>query len=50
MAAMGPGVAPLGVRSGMKVTQSQIAATIAMLLGEDYNGAQPKAAQPLKLN
>jgi hypothetical protein len=34
----------------MKVTQSQIAATIAMLLGEDYNGAQPKAAQPLKLN
>lgn len=50
MAAMGPGVAPLGVRSDLKVTQSQIAATIATLLGEDYNAAQPKAAQPLKLN
>jgi hypothetical protein len=50
MAAMGPGIAPLGVRSGVKVTQSQIAATIAMLLGEDYNGAQPKAAKPLMLN
>ena len=50
MAVMGPGVAPLGTRSGMKVTQSQIAATIAMLLGEDYNAAQPKAAKPLMLN
>ena len=50
MATMGPGVAPLGVRSEMKVTQAQIAATIATLLGEDYNAAQPKAAQPLKLN
>ena len=50
MAALGPGVAPLGVRTGLKVTQSQIAATVAMLLGEDYNAAQPMAAQPLKLN
>ena len=47
---MGPGVAPLGARPVMKVTQSQIAATIAMLLGEDYNAAQPKAAKPLMLN
>jgi len=47
---MGPGVAPLGVRSGLKVTQSQIAATVAMLLGEDYNAAQPQAARPLSLN
>jgi hypothetical protein len=38
------------VRSGLKITQSQIAATMAMLLGEDYNTAQPKAAQPVKLN
>jgi len=50
MAAMGPGVPPLGARSGIKVTQSQIAATMAMLLGEDYNAAQPKAAPPLKLD
>jgi hypothetical protein len=49
MAVMGPGVAPLGLRSGMSVTQSQIAATIAMLLGEDYNAAQPKAARGLML-
>jgi type I phosphodiesterase/nucleotide pyrophosphatase len=50
MAVMGPGVAPLGAREGLRVTQSQAAATIAMLLGEDYNAAQPKAAPPLKLN
>jgi hypothetical protein len=50
MAAMGPGVPPLGARSGVKVTQSQLAATIANLLGEDYNAAQPNAAAPLKLN
>ncbi len=49
MAVMGPGVAPLGLRSGVNVTQSQIAATIARLLGEDYNAAQPKAALPLTL-
>jgi hypothetical protein len=49
MAVMGPGVAPLGVRSDVNVTQSQIAATIAALLGEDYNAAQPKAAPPLPL-
>ena len=50
MAVMGPGVAPLGAREGVKVTQSQVAATIATLLGEDYNAAQPKAAKPLPLN
>lgn len=49
MAVMGPGIAPLGVRSNVNVTQSQLAATIAMLLGEDYNAAQPKAAQALML-
>ncbi len=49
MAVMGPGVAPLGLRSNVTVTQSQIAATIAGLLGEDYNASQPKAAAPLPL-
>jgi len=29
------------------VTQSQIAATLAALLGEDYKAAQPKAGAPL---
>jgi hypothetical protein len=49
MAVMGPGVQPLGVRSGIDTTQSQIAATVASLVGEDYRSAQPKAAPPLAL-
>jgi type I phosphodiesterase/nucleotide pyrophosphatase len=49
MAVMGPGVPSLGLRSGVNVTQSQAAATVAMLLGEEYNAAQPKAAAPLTL-
>jgi hypothetical protein len=47
MAAMGPGVGPRGVRSNISVTQSQVAATVAALLGEDYRAAQPMAAPPL---
>jgi hypothetical protein len=31
------------------VTQSQIAATIAALLGQDYRAADPAAAPPLPL-
>jgi hypothetical protein len=49
IAAMGPGVPPLGIRSGIMTTQSQIAATIAALVGEDYPRARPEAAAPLKL-
>lgn len=49
MAVMGPGVKPLGVRSGINTTQSQVAATVAALLGENYQAAQPKAAPPLDL-
>jgi hypothetical protein len=49
IAAMGPGVPPLGIRSGITTTQSQIAATIAALVGEDYPRARPEAAAPLKL-
>jgi len=49
MAVMGPGVLPLGLRADVTVTQSQIAATIAALVGEDYRGAQPNAAPPLDL-
>jgi hypothetical protein len=49
MAVMAPGVQPLGVRSGISTTQSQIAATVASLLGQDYAAAQPKAAPPLPL-
>jgi hypothetical protein len=49
IAAMGPGIAPLGIRSGAPATQAQVAATVADLLGEDYARAQPRAARPLPL-
>lgn len=49
MAVLGPGVSAAGLRANVNVTQSQIAATIAALLGEDYRAAQPKAAAPLGL-
>lgn len=42
IALIGPGVKPLGERSNAeKVTQSQIAATVAAAVGEDYAGAVP---------
>ena len=44
---MGPNVPNLGVRANLDVTQSQIAATIAALLGEDFVKAEPKAAPAL---
>ncbi|HEX5474997.1 MAG TPA: hypothetical protein VFX12_10080 [Vicinamibacterales bacterium] len=50
IAVMGPGVSPLGVRANVHVTQAQVAATIASLVGEDYRAAQPKAAPPLDLH
>jgi hypothetical protein len=49
MAVMGPGVPALGVRRSVKVTTSQIAATIASLLGEDFRSEVPVAAPPLPL-
>lgn len=49
IAAMGPPVAALGVRDGVTSTQAQVAATIAALLGEDFNSAEPRAARPLNL-
>jgi phosphopentomutase len=47
VAVMGPGVPALGERENVEVTQSQVAATIAALLGEDFNAASPTAAKPL---
>ena len=49
MAALGAGVPALGVREGVTVTTSQLAATIAMLLGEDFRAAQTQAAAQLPL-
>ena len=47
MAMLGPGVARPGVVEGATVTTSQLAATVAALVGEDYRAAFPRAAAPL---
>jgi len=48
MAFMGPDTPALGSRAKVvPVTQSQIAATIAALLGEDYVRAVPQAGKPI---
>ena len=48
MAFLGPDTPPLGERKRSNpVTESQIAATVAALLGEDYPAAVPKAAAPI---
>ena len=48
IAVIGPDTPPLGERSHIPlVTQSQIAATLARFLGEDYCAAEPKAGKPI---
>ena len=47
IAVMGPDTPALGEREKIEVTQSQVAATIASLVGEDFQSANPKAAPPL---
>lgn len=47
IAVLGPDTPPLGVRRDVAATQSQIAATLAHLLGEDFAAMQPRAAPPL---
>ena len=49
MAAIGPSVPALGVRRGLTVTASQFAATIAVVVGEDFHAAMPKSAPALPL-
>jgi hypothetical protein len=44
---LGPDTPALGLRQKVATTQSQVAATIAELLGEDFRTASPKAAPPL---
>jgi hypothetical protein len=49
IAVMGPDTAALGERARIEpVTQAQIAATVAALLGQDYPAAVPQAAPPLR--
>jgi hypothetical protein len=48
IAVMGPDTSPLGERTqSAPVTQSQIAATVAALVGKDYHAAVPKAGVPI---
>lgn len=47
IAVMGPDTPARGERESVEVTQSQIAATIAALLGEDFTAASKEAAKPL---
>jgi hypothetical protein len=48
IAVMGPDTRPLGERTNSApVTQAQIAATVAALLGKDYPRAEPAAAGPI---
>lgn len=49
IAAIGPGVPPSGIRTNVSVTASQIAATVAAVVGENFNAAVPKAAPPLPI-
>lgn len=48
IAVLGPDTPALGVRKNAPATQSQVAATLAHLLGEDFNAGHPKAAKPLE--
>ncbi len=47
LAAIGPDVEPLGVRSDTPVTLSQLAATIAAAVGEDFTAYSKETAAPL---
>lgn len=47
VAVLGPDTPAAGEREKVEVTQSQVAATVAALVGEDFNAASPKAAPPL---
>jgi hypothetical protein len=49
MAVMGPTVVPDSTLRRQRGTQSQFAATIARLVGEDWQSARPTAAPPLLL-
>jgi hypothetical protein len=49
IAVIGPDTPPLGERSNCQaVTQSQVAATLARFMGEDYCAAEPKAGKPIE--
>jgi hypothetical protein len=46
-AVLGPDTPALGVRSDVNATLSQVAATLATLIGEDFRAVSPKSAAAL---
>jgi len=48
MTLLGPGIPAKGIVKDTPATLSQVAATVAALLGEDFTAAFPEAAAPLK--
>jgi hypothetical protein len=48
IAAMGPGIPARGDREAAMITQSQIAATLAALLGRDFRASQTKIDPPIE--
>jgi hypothetical protein len=49
MAFLGPDTPALGEREmAGPITESQVAATVAALLGEDYDAAVPRAGTPIR--
>ena len=50
IAVLGPDVPSLGVRRDVNVTTSQIAATVASLVGEDFTSIAPGVGAALRLN
>jgi hypothetical protein len=48
VAILGPDTPALGEVQGRPVSQSQIAATVAALLGEDYRAAEPRAGRVIE--
>jgi hypothetical protein len=47
IAAIGPDTPPAGLRRGVEVTQGQVAATVAALLGRDFAATDDRIAPPL---
>jgi hypothetical protein len=47
IAVLGPDTPPVGLRQDVQVTQGQVAATVAELLGEDFRAISPQAAPAL---
>jgi hypothetical protein len=47
IAVLGPDTEPLGLRQNIEVTQGQVAATVAALLGQDFAAADPRIRPPL---